>query len=89
MCTSIAEKAPLQGSAKGPGGWFDLNNVYLAYDHPFHLHAEHALSLSFVREQEGTSTRVAVELPREAARELAERILATLDRADAYEASVD
>lgn len=85
MCTAIAEKTPIDGSAKGPDGWFRLEQVYLTYDHPVHVQLEHALCLSFAREEGGSTTRVAVELPREAARDLAHRILAAVDRADAYE----
>ncbi|MPZ72788.1 MAG: hypothetical protein GEU74_06075 [Nitriliruptorales bacterium] len=86
MCTAIAEKAPIEGAAKGAGGWFGLNQLYLAYDHPFHVDLEHALCVSFVREAADTTTRVAVELPRQAARDLAHRILAALDRAEDCEA---
>jgi hypothetical protein len=86
MCTAIAEKTPMEGAARAPGGWFSLNQLYVAYDHPFYIDLEHALCVSFVREAEDTIARVALELPRQAARDLAHRILAVLDRADAYEA---
>lgn len=85
MCTAIAERAPMEGSAKGQHGWFDMSHLYVAYDHPFHLRSEHALCLSFACEQDGATARVAVELPRDAARELAQRILTAVDRADAHE----
>lgn len=85
MCTAIAEKAPLEGSARGPDGWFRLDQAYITYDHPHHASLEHALCLSFVAKEGTGGGRVAVELPRGAARDLAERILAALDRADAYE----
>lgn len=87
MCTNIAEKAPTQGSGKGPGGWFTLGQVYLGYDHPVHAPLEHAVSLDFVNEDIGPGARVAVELTREAARDLATRLLDVLDRADAHEAT--
>jgi hypothetical protein len=83
MCTTIAEKAAIAGSGKGPKGWFPLAEVYVAYDHPYHARLEHALMLDFVNEAAGL--RVAVELTRESARDLAHRILAALDEADAYE----
>ena len=85
MCTTIAGKAAVSGSGKGPGGWFALDQAYVGYDHPFHAPFEHALSLDFVNEATGPSARVAVELSRESARDLANRILAALDQADAYE----
>jgi hypothetical protein len=83
MCTTIAEKFPIAGSGKGPRGWFSLGQLYVGYDHPFHAPYDHALSLNFVDEAGGPGARVAVELSRADARELAERILATLERADA------
>lgn len=84
MCTTIAGKAPMSGSGKGPAGWFSLSHAYVAYDHPFHAPLEHAVGLDFVDEAGGQ--RVAVELTRASARDLAERILATLAEAEAYEA---
>ncbi len=33
MCTMIAERLPLTGSAKGATGWFQVDHVYLGYDH--------------------------------------------------------
>jgi len=85
MCTTIAGKTPVSGSGKGPQGWFDLDHAYVGYDHPFHADYEHALSIDFVNEAAGPSARVAVELSRDSARNLAERILAALAQADAYE----
>lgn len=81
MCTMIAEKAPIAGSGKGPRGWFSLGQVYVSFDHPFHLDREHALNLDFVNESIGTDARVAVELTPDSARSLANRILAALERA--------
>jgi Family of unknown function (DUF6295) len=81
MCTMIAEKAPISGSGKGPQGWFSLGQVYISYDHPYHVNLEHALNLDFVDEGAGPGARVAVELTPESARRLAEGILAALNRA--------
>ena len=85
MCTTIAGKCPVSGSAKGPDGWFRLDQAYVGYDHPVHAPLDHALSLDFVSEAIGPGARVGVELTRESARELAIRILETLDAADRYE----
>ena len=85
MCTTIAGKTPVSGSGKGPQGWFALDHAYVGYDHPYHAPYEHALSLDFVNEAAGPSARVAVELSRESARDLADRILEALAQADAYE----
>lgn len=85
MCTTISEKARISGSGKGPQGWFSLDQVYLGYDHPFHAPLDHAVSIDFVNEAAGPGARVAVELTRESARELATRLLAAVEQADAYE----
>ena len=85
MCTMIAGKVAITGSAKGAGGWFALDQAYVSYDHPFHLRGEHALNLDFVNEALGPGARVAVELPLASARRLAAAILAALERAEAYE----
>lgn len=85
MCTMIAEKLDIDGSAKGPSGWFSVTNVYLGYDHPVHADEEHALIIDFVNEGLGPSARVAVELDRHTARRLVARLQAALDAADQYE----
>lgn len=85
MCTTISDKAPVSGSGKGAHGWFALDHVYVGYDHPYHAPLEHALTVDFVNESLGNGSRVAVELTRESARELATRILTALEAADAYE----
>lgn len=85
MCTTIAEKLPISGSGKGPKGWFDVDHVYIAYDHPFHAPLEHALSLGFVSEA-NPAGRVAVELSLADTKRLVERLLAVLESADEVEA---
>jgi Family of unknown function (DUF6295) len=83
MCTMIVHQAKIEGCGKGTAGWFDLREVNVSYDHPFHIRLEHALNIDFVNEAAGPGARVAVELTPEAARQLAQAILATLDTAEA------
>jgi len=83
MCTMIAEKIKVDGSGKGAGGWFTLNQANVSFDHPFNAPLEHALNIDFVNESQGLGARVAVELSEQAARELVKTILAILDQADA------
>jgi hypothetical protein len=78
----IVHQAKIEGCGKGTSGWFDLREVNVSYDHPFHIRLEHALNIDFVNEAAGPGARVAVELTPEAARELARTILATLDKAE-------
>ena len=63
-------------------GWFDLREVNVSYDHPFHIRLEHALNIDFINEAQGPGARVAVELTPEAARALAKTILTTLAQAE-------
>jgi hypothetical protein len=79
----ITNQTKIAGSGKGMQGWFDLREVNVSYDHPFHIRLEHALNIDFVNEAQGPGARVAVELTPESARKLAESILATLQQAEA------
>ena len=82
MCTGIIESATVQGSGKGPNGWFRLSEVKVSFDHPTDATVEHALNIDFVNQDIGVGARVAVELRPESARKLAEAILAALVRAE-------
>ena len=83
MCTMIAEKVKVDGSAKGASRWFPVAQANVSYDHPFNAPFEHALNIDFVNESQGLGARVAVELSEQAARELVKTILAVLDQAEA------
>lgn len=82
MCTMIVHQASIAGCGKGTQGWFDVNQVNVTYDHPFHAALEHTLNLDFVNEAQGPGARVAVELTPDAARRLVKTILATLAEAE-------
>ena len=73
MCTMIVRQITIEGSGKGPAGWFELRQANVSYDHPFHAPQEHALNIDFVNESDGPGARVAVELTADAARALAAR----------------
>ena len=83
MCTMIVKQVGIEGCGKGTGGWFDVRQANVSYDHPFHATLEHALNIDFVNEADGPGARVAVELSAESARTLVETILAVLARAEA------
>lgn len=82
MCTMIVQKVALDGFGKGAGGWFDVNQANVSFDHPFHAPVEHALNIDFVNEAQGPGARVAVELSVDAARQLVETIQAVLAEAE-------
>jgi hypothetical protein len=83
MCTMIVEKAQIEGSGRGPKGWFHLQQANVSYDHPYHMPLEHALNIDFVNPEEGLGARIAVELSPESARKLAEAIMVALQRGEA------
>jgi hypothetical protein len=69
MCTMIALMAAVNGSAKGPDGWFPLTAVTVGYDHSTHTQ-EHAVLLDFTNYDIAIDARVAVELDLESGRAL-------------------
>ena len=78
MCTYVTERATVRGSAKGPSGWFNADSrdgllrSSLSLDR--RAHTQHRL----LEHRLGPSSRVAVELSEDSARELIERIEAAL-----------
>ena len=82
MCTMIVEQAEISGSGKGPSGWFKVDRINVAFDHPFHLPEAHALSIDFVDAGAGPGARVAVELTAESGRALVQAVLEALERGD-------
>ena len=85
MCTSIVEIVRAEGAGKGEGGWFDLTNAVVSYDHPHHALYEEAINIDFVNSGLGPSARVAVELSLESARELAAALVKAIAEADEVE----
>jgi hypothetical protein len=79
MCTYATVRAPVSGSAKGPGGeWFAVTDATVYFDHPVHALAEHTLNIDLADPSRGPSARVAVELTAASARELVAAISTAL-----------
>jgi Family of unknown function (DUF6295) len=78
VCTYITEKVDVEGSGKGPAGWFGVTEAGVYFDHPQHARAEHTLNIDFLNPGQGPSARVAVELTAASARALAAAIESTL-----------
>jgi hypothetical protein len=78
----IVHQAKINGSGRGAKGWFEVREVNVSYDHPYHVPMEHALNIDFVNEAKGPGARVAVELSVESARNLVEAIQQVLARAE-------
>lgn len=83
MCTNVTVRTDLEGSAKGPQGWFKVDTAHVSFDHPFHAPLDHTLNIDFVNERAGSSTRVAIELSAASARALVENIMAALAQGEA------
>ena len=83
MCSYIVERAQLTGTAKGPNSrWMRIDTANVYYDHPYEAQLDHALCVDFVCEADGGRERVAIEISRESALELIERIKAALASGD-------
>ncbi|HEX2385712.1 MAG TPA: DUF6295 family protein [Candidatus Binatia bacterium] len=83
MCTMIAKQVSFEASGKGRDDWFEVRQLNVSYDHPYHARDEHALNIDFVNESQGPGARVAVELTPEAARKLIQTINEILTEAEA------
>jgi len=81
MCTYLTQTVDVEGSGKGPVGWFRLARASVYVDHPQHAPAEHTLNIDFLNPREGPSARVAVELTASSARALASAIESALGSA--------
>lgn len=81
MCTYLTEKVDVDGSGKGPNGWFPVTEATVYVDHPVHAPYGHTLNIDMLNPGLGPSARVALELTEETALALAEAIHRALDRA--------
>jgi len=79
MCTYQTELFPAAGSGKGPQQWVRFTDASVYVDHPVHAMPTHTLNIDLRAPAQGPSARVALELHPDAARQLAEAILRSLD----------
>lgn len=82
MCTGIIENTKVEGSGKGPNGWFPVNHASVAYDHPDHTKGESAVIIDITNYAAGSGSRIAIELTPESARKLVNAILSSLLRGE-------
>jgi hypothetical protein len=78
VCTYVTETIAVDGSGKGPAGWFPLRRAAVYVDHPYHAPYEHTVNIDFGNPDLGPGARVAVELTEEAALALVDAIHAAL-----------
>lgn len=75
MCTYTTVQAPVDGSAKGPGGdWMRVTTATVYFDHPVHAPAGHTLNIDLADPAVGPGARLGIELTADSARRLARAI---------------
>jgi hypothetical protein len=82
MCTNIATKTPVSGTAKTASGWTRVNEATMSFDHANHTWTEHALRIDFVDTADEKAGRVAVELDLESGKALLKRLGEVIDAAE-------
>jgi hypothetical protein len=87
MCTYLTQHAQMDGSGKGPQGWFAVRQATVYVDHPVHAPYGHTVNIDLANPELGPSARVALELTEESALALADAIRAALASAPAGLAS--
>lgn len=89
MCTYLTEKIHVDGSGKGPNGWFSVSEATVYVDHPVHAPYGHTVNVDMLNPALGPAARVALELTEETALALADAIHRAIGRAPAGLASKD
>jgi hypothetical protein len=62
VCTQIATRIPVTGSAKTGARWAAVNEAIVTYDHATHAWVDHAVRLDFADRDDRAAGTVAVEL---------------------------
>jgi hypothetical protein len=81
MCTGLVQRARVSGAGKSPDGWFELQEVCVAYDCSYHTSMPQGVNIDFLNEAKGPGARVAVELDPKSAMELVHAIMESLHSA--------
>ena len=87
MCTYLTEHIEINGSGKGPAGWFGADRATVYVDHAVHAPYTHTVNIDVINPQLGPSARVALELTEESAVALADAIRHAIAHAPAGLAS--
>lgn len=84
VCTGLVKRAKVSGAGKSAEGWFELEEVSVAYDCTYHTSIPQGVNIDFFNEKDGPGKRVAVELSPTSAMELVHAIMESL-----YSAGID
>jgi hypothetical protein len=79
MCTMIATKVKIAGSANAGRGWARVSEALVGYDHATQVWADHALRLDFVR---ADTESLAVEMDLASGRALLARLTEVIAAAE-------
>jgi hypothetical protein len=82
VCTNIATKTPVTGSAKTASGWIRVNEATMSFDHATHAWLDHALRIDFLDTSDESADRVVVELDLESGRALLSRLAEVIAAAE-------
>jgi len=85
VCTYLTLTADVEGSGRAGAEWFALGRAVVYFDHPQDAPLDHALCIDFRAADRNPASRVAVELDRASARQLARTILVVLDSPEVRE----
>jgi hypothetical protein len=78
MCTNIATKTRVAGSAKTASGWIAVDEAYVGFDHATHAWVDHAVRIDF----SGAGETVAVELDLASGKALLSRLSEVIAEAE-------
>jgi hypothetical protein len=81
MCTNIATRIAVTGSAKTARGWVRVNEATMSFDHATHTWVEHALRIDFL-DASDDAVRLSVELDLTSARAVLSRLEEVIDAAE-------
>lgn len=84
LCNPMGFSAEVFGSAKGPRGWFELQQAQVCYAFPTNAPFEEALLIDFRNDEQGPAARVAVELSHKSGQALAKAIEEALATAHSH-----
>ena len=87
MCTYLTAHVEIDGSGKGPTGWFGADRATVYVDRAVHAPYTHTVNIDVIDPELGPSARVALELTEERALALAEAIRNSIGHAPADLAS--
>ena len=82
MCTNIATKVRIAGSAKARDRWFPVNEAIIAFDHASQVWAEHALRVDLFASGDGSAEHIALEVDLVSGKRLLAQLAEVIDAAE-------